>query len=62
MKAKTIAERVAELIAEAPPITEEQREAAVRILGPVLRAQAERRAEFQPPATARAAEKRAKAA
>jgi hypothetical protein len=41
---KTIAERVAELLAEAPPITDEQREAAVRILGPALRAQAEQRA------------------
>lgn len=50
MKHKTIAERVAELIAEAPPITEEQREAAVRILGPILRAQAQRRAK-QPPET-----------
>lgn len=35
--------RVAELIAAAPPITDEQRQAAVAILGPVLRAQADRR-------------------
>jgi hypothetical protein len=50
VKHKTIAERVAELLAQAPPITEEQREAAVRILGPAIRAQAERRAK-QPPET-----------
>lgn len=34
--------RVAELIAAAPPITDEQRQAAVAILGPALRAQADR--------------------
>lgn len=55
MKHKTIAERVAELLAEAPPITEEQREAAVRILGPVIRAQAERRAQRPPETGAKAA-------
>lgn len=55
MKHKTIAERVAELIAEAPPITEEQREAAVRILGPAIRAQTQCRATQQPGAGARAA-------
>lgn len=34
---KTIEERVAELVADAPPITDEQRAAVVRIMGPALR-------------------------
>ncbi|MBM0238432.1 hypothetical protein JNW88_17070 [Micromonospora sp. ATA32] len=32
MIVKTVAERVAELLATAPPVTTEQREAAVRLL------------------------------
>lgn len=55
MRHKTIAERVAELIAEAPPITEEQREAAVRILGPAIRAQATCRAANRTGVEAKAA-------